>query len=103
MTLELKTKTKKPPHCFGMRQEAPCCEVSVKRHAVYFLFLFFVSRSRMAVLVYGCQKPWLLPWQQIPAILCVSALQRWHWKKSEHGECHPRTLWNSNQLFVLQT
>lgn len=63
--------------------------------------VFLSWGSAMTALVYGCQKPWLLPWQCHTAILCAGRprlLQRRHENKSENGECCRRNLLNVNQL-----
>lgn len=63
--------------------------------------VFLSWGSAMTALVYGCQKPWLLPWQCHTAIVCADRLrllQRRHKNRSENGECCRRNLLNANQL-----
>lgn len=65
--------------------------------------VFLSWGSAMTALVYGCQKPWLLPWQCHTAILCAGRprlLQRRHENRSENGECCRRNLLNVNQLLL---
>lgn len=62
--------------------------------------VFLSWGSAVTALVYGCQKPWLLPWQCHTAILCAGRLhllQHRHKNRAENGECCRRNLLNSNQ------
>ncbi len=62
------------------------------------VFLSWVSA--VTELVYGCQKPWLLPWQFHTAILCAGRLrllQHRHENRSENGERCRRNLLNVKQ------
>ncbi len=62
--------------------------------------VFLSWESAVTALVYGYQKPWLLPWQCHTEILCAGRLrllQHRHENRSENGERCRRNLLNANQ------
>jgi len=68
--------------------------------------VFLSWGSAVTALVYGCQKPWLLPWQCHTAILRAGRLrllQHRHKNRRQNGERCRRDLLNANQSlqFVL--